>query len=117
MMNLMHHDAEILDQFTRQAEPFLRRHENSHQGLLQLMVDCADVRRQDTVLDIACGPGIVSCFFAQHAGKAGVDRDDYVEFSGWRDISSGVIHEPHELEYERQRRRLAGNQHAHEPER
>ncbi|MGC2249543.1 MAG: class I SAM-dependent methyltransferase, partial [Acidobacteriaceae bacterium] len=69
MMNLMHHDAEILDQFTRQAEPFLRRHENSHQGLLQLMVDCADVRRQDTVLDIACGPGIVSCFFAQHAAR------------------------------------------------
>ncbi|MGC1870063.1 MAG: methyltransferase domain-containing protein [Acidobacteriaceae bacterium] len=66
-MNLMHHDAEILDQFTRQAEPFLRRHENSHEDLLQLMVDCADVRREDSVLDIACGPGIVSCFFARHA--------------------------------------------------
>ena len=63
----MQHDAEILDQFTRQAEPFLRRHENSHEDLLQLMVECADVRREDTVLDIACGPGIVSCFFARHA--------------------------------------------------
>ena len=41
-----------------------RRHENSHEDLLQLMVECADVRPKDTVLDIACGPGIVSCFFA-----------------------------------------------------
>lgn len=63
----MQHDAEILDQFTRQAEPFLRRHEHSRHDLLQLMFECADVRREDTVLDIACGPGIVSCFFARHA--------------------------------------------------
>jgi hypothetical protein len=39
MMNLMHHDAEILDQFTKQAEPFLQRHENSHEDLLQLMLN------------------------------------------------------------------------------
>jgi ubiquinone/menaquinone biosynthesis C-methylase UbiE len=69
MMNLMQHDAEILDQFTKQAEPFLKRHENSHEDLLQLMVECADVRREDIVLDIACGPGIVSCFFARHASQ------------------------------------------------
>ena len=66
MMNLMQHDAEILDQFTRQAEPFLRRHENSHENLLQLMVECANVQPHNTVLDIACGPGIVSCYFARH---------------------------------------------------
>jgi ubiquinone/menaquinone biosynthesis C-methylase UbiE len=65
----MQHDAEILDQFTRQAEPFLRRHENSNNDLLQLMVDCADLGPADTVLDIACGPGIVSCFFARYAAR------------------------------------------------
>jgi ubiquinone/menaquinone biosynthesis C-methylase UbiE len=67
MMNLMQHDAEILDQFTRQAEPFLRRHENNHEDLLRKMVECADVRPEDSVLDVACGPGIVSCFFARFA--------------------------------------------------
>jgi ubiquinone/menaquinone biosynthesis C-methylase UbiE len=70
----MQHDAEILDQFTKQAGPFLRRHENSHEGLLQLMVECAEVQKEDTVLDIACGPGIVSCFFARDASHVtGVD--------------------------------------------
>lgn len=74
MMNLMQHDAEILDQFTRQAEPFLRRHENSNDDLLQLMADCAGLCPTDTVLDIACGPGIVSCFFARRvAHVTGLD--------------------------------------------
>lgn len=59
------HDAEILDQFTRQAEPFVRRHAHSHDDLLAAMVDCAAVGPGDSVLDVACGPGIVSCFFAK----------------------------------------------------
>lgn len=63
----MQHDAEILDQFTRQAEPFLQRQVHSNSDLLQLMAECAGVRPEDTVLDIACGPGIVSCFFARLA--------------------------------------------------
>lgn len=74
MMNLMQHDAEILDQFTKQADPFLKRHENSNEDLLQLMIDSADTQRENTVLDVACGPGIVSCFFARRAAHVtGVD--------------------------------------------
>ena len=61
------HHAEILDQFTRQAEPFAQRHAGRDTDLLTLMTCCANVGPQDTVLDIACGPGIVSCFFARHA--------------------------------------------------
>ncbi|MGB7265173.1 MAG: methyltransferase domain-containing protein [Terracidiphilus sp.] len=59
------HDATILDQFTRQADPFAQRHGYSNDPMLDLMAECAAVRPEDTVLDIACGPGIISCFFAK----------------------------------------------------
>jgi SAM-dependent methyltransferase len=64
-VNTAEHDAEIQDQFTKQAVPFLERHAHSMDGLLELMADCAQVRARDTLLDVACGPGIISCFFAQ----------------------------------------------------
>ncbi|MGH9617001.1 MAG: class I SAM-dependent methyltransferase [Acidobacteriaceae bacterium] len=74
MINLMHHDAEILDQFTKQAGPFLRRHKTATNDLLLLMTDCAELHPKDRVLDIACGPGIVSCFFAERvAHVTGLD--------------------------------------------
>jgi ubiquinone/menaquinone biosynthesis C-methylase UbiE len=59
------HDAEVIDQFTRQAEPFVQRHGQGKDALLDVMAECADASTQDTLLDVACGPGIVSCFFAQ----------------------------------------------------
>lgn len=59
------HDAAITDQFTRQAEPFAQRHGYSKDPLLDLMADCAATTTDDTVLDVACGPGIISCFFAK----------------------------------------------------
>ncbi|MDR3754729.1 MAG: methyltransferase domain-containing protein [Terracidiphilus sp.] len=66
-MSSSQHDAEILDQFTRQAEPFAQRHGYQSDPLLDLMADCAEVGSGDTVLDVACGPGIISCFFARRA--------------------------------------------------
>jgi ubiquinone/menaquinone biosynthesis C-methylase UbiE len=66
-MDTAQHDAEILDQFTRQAEPFMQRHAHSNEALLQLMLDLSGVGARDSVVDLACGPGIVSCFFARHA--------------------------------------------------
>lgn len=61
------HAAQVLDQFTRQAEPFAQRHAQGQEELLTAMADCAAVRPDDAVLDVACGPGIVSCFFAKHS--------------------------------------------------
>jgi ubiquinone/menaquinone biosynthesis C-methylase UbiE len=66
-MQSAQHDAEILDQFTRQAEPFAQRRGYQKDQLLDLMVECAAVKPGDAVLDVACGPGIVSCFFAKQA--------------------------------------------------
>jgi ubiquinone/menaquinone biosynthesis C-methylase UbiE len=67
-MDSVAHQAEILDQFTRQAEPFLKRHAQGHDALLALMAECASPRAEDSLLDVACGPGIVSCFFAARVG-------------------------------------------------
>lgn len=66
-MSHSQHDTEILDQFTRQAEPFARRHGYNKDALLDLMADCAEVTPDDDVLDVACGPGIISCFFAKRS--------------------------------------------------
>jgi SAM-dependent methyltransferase len=61
------HDAQILDQFTRQAEPFAARHGYRPDPILDLMAECTAVSQEHTVLDVACGPGIVSCYFAKRA--------------------------------------------------
>ena len=66
-MESTQHDAAILDQFTRQADPFARRHGYNNDPILDMMADCAGVMPKDTVLDVACGPGIISCFIARRA--------------------------------------------------
>lgn len=59
------HRAQILDQFTRQAEPFVHRHGGKDEALLELLYECCGAGcERARVLDVACGPGIVSCFFA-----------------------------------------------------
>jgi SAM-dependent methyltransferase len=73
-MGSAQHDADILDQFTRQAEPFAQRHGYRSDPLLDLMAECAAASPEDSVLDVACGPGIISCHFARRARHVtGVD--------------------------------------------
>ncbi len=67
MNTTFQHDADILDQFTRQAIPFSELHGASDGELLQLLVETSGVGPRDRVLDIACGPGLVSCTFAPGA--------------------------------------------------
>lgn len=62
------HDADILDQFTRQAIPFSERHASDDE-LLGLLPEISGVGSSDRVLDVACGPGLVSCAFAKKAGR------------------------------------------------
>jgi len=68
-MNTDQHDAEIHDQFTRQAEPFLDRHGRGKDVLLGLMAECAAPSPTDSLLDVACGPGIISCYFAPRVAR------------------------------------------------
>src|SRR5262249_45225283 len=64
----------ILDQFTRQAVPFAEMPAHSNDEANRLLIELAEVGREDTVLDVACGPGLVACALAEIAGHVtGID--------------------------------------------
>ncbi len=60
------HNERILDQFTRQSATFGER--QTQDEMAHLMVRASGVAHGDTVLDIGCGAGIVTCAFAAVAG-------------------------------------------------
>ena len=73
-MSVSAHHATIVEQFTRQAPGFAAAAPIRDAELLDLMAAVSDVRPSDRVLDVACGPGIVTCAFAALAAHAvGVD--------------------------------------------
>lgn len=64
----------ILDQFARQAEPFARMPAHSAADSLEMIRQALGLNADDTVLDVACGPGIVACFLAPFAQQVtGID--------------------------------------------
>lgn len=64
----------ILDQFSKQAIPFSEIPQHSDETAFQLMVEISGVTEQDVVLDLACGPGLVTFAFAKVARHvAGID--------------------------------------------
>jgi ubiquinone/menaquinone biosynthesis C-methylase UbiE len=68
------HDSRILDQFTRQAVPFSTAAAIRNEEALNRIVQWAGAGPEDTVLDVACGPGLLVCAFARVAKCAtGVD--------------------------------------------
>ena len=68
------HAELILDQFTRQAVPFATAAVIKDEAALQLLVEWSGAGPDDTVLDVACGPGLVVCAFAKVVRHAtGID--------------------------------------------
>jgi SAM-dependent methyltransferase len=68
-----HRDA-IIDQFTRQAVPFSTAPGIKDEQALRLMVEQSGAGPDDTVLDVACGGGLVVCAFARVVRHAtGID--------------------------------------------
>ena len=65
------HSGLIRDQFTRQAAPFSSAGPIADEKALAMLVKAA---RPNTVLDVACGGGLVVCAFAPHVRHAtGID--------------------------------------------
>jgi ubiquinone/menaquinone biosynthesis C-methylase UbiE len=74
MKRMGSHDSRILDQFTRQAAPFAAAAAIRNEEALNRIVQWAEAGPDDTVLDVACGPGLLVCAFARVAKHAtGVD--------------------------------------------
>jgi ubiquinone/menaquinone biosynthesis C-methylase UbiE len=73
-VNQAAHNLSIIDQFTKQAIPFSQKSQLSSNEILDLMVQVCGVTARDTVLDVACGPGLTACAFAKVAARVtGID--------------------------------------------
>jgi len=68
------HQQITIDQFTRQAAPFSQSPGHTNEESLRLLVEMAQLSGDDTVLDVACGAGMVACAFAAIASHViGID--------------------------------------------
>jgi ubiquinone/menaquinone biosynthesis C-methylase UbiE len=73
-MSTPNHRDLILDQFTRQATPFSTAKTIASEDALRLLVEFSGAGPDDTVLDVACGGGLVVCAFAPVVRSAeGID--------------------------------------------
>lgn len=59
------HTDIVIDQFTRQATPFAEASAMRDTEALRLLVEFSGAGAADTVLDVACGPGLVVAAFAK----------------------------------------------------
>lgn len=59
------HNHTVIEQFTRQAVPFTHISQHSNQYGIDLMLRLSSPKPGDTVLDVACGTGIVACEYAK----------------------------------------------------
>lgn len=68
------HSRLIVEQFTRQAAPFAEMPIHSDEESNRLIIQTAGIQPQDSVLDVACGPGLITCVVAEMAGHVtGID--------------------------------------------
>lgn len=64
-MNSESHNQNIIKQFSKQAKEYTKI--PSHSDGLDELIKRSGVSKEDHVLDIACGSGLLSCAFAHHA--------------------------------------------------
>ena len=61
------HAKLLVEQFTKQAVPFSRWEGHSNESAMKRIIEMMRVGPEDTVLDVACGPGLVAIEFARIA--------------------------------------------------
>ncbi|HTY44422.1 MAG TPA: class I SAM-dependent methyltransferase [Patescibacteria group bacterium] len=74
MTEFNEHKKDILDQFTKQAVPFAERLAYSNEESTSLLIKMSSMGKNDAILDVACGPGLLSCALAPYVKKVmGID--------------------------------------------
>ncbi len=89
----------ILDQFSKQAIPFSKVPAHSSDDTNRLIIETAGIGADDTVLDVACGPGLVACAVAEVARHVtGIDiTPAMIEQAQERQRASGLTNMTWEL--------------------
>jgi ubiquinone/menaquinone biosynthesis C-methylase UbiE len=64
---MLDHETRVRDEFTRQAETFSASGAITYSALTQRFVDALGKAARGSVLDVACGPGILSAAIAKSA--------------------------------------------------
>jgi ubiquinone/menaquinone biosynthesis C-methylase UbiE len=84
------HQSTIIEQFSQQAIPFAQV--SGHLDSIQLLIELAEVKQSDNVLDVACGPGLVACEFALHCNHVtGIDiTPAMIEQAQKRQLEKGI---------------------------
>jgi len=68
------HYSVILDQFSKQAIPFSNIPEHSDKLVFELILKTVNASKYDNVLDVACGPGLMTSAFAKSVKEVtGID--------------------------------------------
>jgi ubiquinone/menaquinone biosynthesis C-methylase UbiE len=82
----------IVEQFTKQAAPFSQMPHHNDEDTNRLVIETAGIGSDDTVLDVACGPGLITCAMAGIAGHVtGIDiTPAMIEESRKRQRSMGL---------------------------
>jgi ubiquinone/menaquinone biosynthesis C-methylase UbiE len=80
----------VVDQFTRQAVPFRQMPAHSDREAFRLVLSACAIEPADLVLDVACGPGLTACAFAEVA-----------EHVTGIDLTPAMIDEARSLQWER----------------
>mgnify|MGYP003665820283 CR=1 FL=1 len=71
-MDTKKHNENIVEQFSKQASGYTSI--TSHSDALEKLISITSASKNDEVLDIACGSGIVACEFAKHTNHVtGID--------------------------------------------
>ncbi|MGB8024241.1 MAG: class I SAM-dependent methyltransferase, partial [Nitrososphaeraceae archaeon] len=72
--NPQHHNELTIDQFTKQAIPFTQSAAQSAKYVVKRLLTLSNVSKKDTVLDVACGSGLISCELSKVANDiTGID--------------------------------------------